>query len=316
MSLLKKMLSVLGLIITVFVCGCSENNQNEVKEETAVKEVVYPDILNENQKQVEIALNKYEILDGKLYGYGDNSCGQLGIGKIDSLDTPYTQPVLIAENVIHVDAYNETVIFLNDKNELYGMGSNSSGQLGIALKSDQRTGDESLVSTPVLIEEEVQYAVTGINFIMILKKDGKLYVLGDNANGQLGDGTAKPVRGERYSFDSTPYSSEPVLVLDHVNFIACGAYTASAITEEGNLWIWGDNSYGQIGNGRKGNEMPTVSIDVVSEPYLVLKKIQNVRFDGNTVYAIDFENNIYIWGEGNTVNPKKKVNRNQLPTVA
>lgn len=140
---------------------------------------------------------------------------------------------------------------------------------------------------------------------MVLLKNEKLYILGDNANGQLGDGSAKPVREDCYSLGITPYSSEPIFVFDYVKFIASGSYTAAAITKTGDLWIWGDNSYGQIGNGRKGNEMPTASIDVVAEPYLVLKKIQSVKFENNTVYATDFENNVYAWGEENTAKPKK-----------
>lgn len=310
MKLQKKMAFILVIIAVVSICGCSERNQEEVKaKKVTAEEVTYPEILNEVQKRVEIASNKYEIINGKLYGYGDNSNGQLGLGKIDSFDVNYIEPVLIAEGVIHVDACNDTVIFLNDKNQLYGMGSNISGQLGVELENIQRMNEERFISTPILIDEGVKYAVTGINFTMVLKQDERLYVLGDNGNGQLGDGTADAVRGERYNFDSTPYSCEPVYVLDNVKFIECGLYTAAAITERGDLWVWGDNSFGQIGNGRKGNGMPTVSTDVVSEPYLALKKIQRVIFEEETVYAVDFYNNLYVWGKGNGVKPEKIENK-------
>lgn len=90
------------------------------------------------------------------------------------------------------------------------MGKNASGQLGQSIEGKNRLSHECFVPEPVLIMDDVKYAVAGINFILVLKKDGTLYGLGDNANGQLGDGTAKPVLGERYSADSIPFSSEPV----------------------------------------------------------------------------------------------------------
>lgn len=123
---------------------------------------------------------------------------------------------------------------------------------------------------------DVQYAVTSNNFIMVLLKNEKLYILGDNANGQLGDGSAKPVREDCYSLGITPYSSEPIFVFDYVKFIASGSYTAAAITKTGDLWIWGDNSYGQIGNGRKGNVL-----------YLeeVMGRLGMAGFQGNRVKA-------------------------------
>ena len=49
--------------------------------------------------------NRYYIDENLvLWGYGFNDYGQLGIGTVDSLDTFYTEPIRIAENVVSVDA--------------------------------------------------------------------------------------------------------------------------------------------------------------------------------------------------------------------
>lgn len=68
--------------------------------------------------------------------------------------------------------------------------------------------------------------------------------------------------------------------------------------------MWGDNSFGEMGNGRVGNKMPTASIDVVSEPYLVMKNIRKVTIEEFTVYAETMQGEIYTWGDS-VVEPKK-----------
>ena len=251
------------------------------------------------------AINYYKIKDGVLYGRGRNTEGQLGLGKIEPLGVEYNYDVEIAKNVIHVDASNNgTVVYITENGELYGIGNNSSGQLGQSIEGKNRLSDEVNISTPVLIATEVRYALVGINFTMYLTEDDKLYVLGNNANGQLGNGEAKPVRGERYTSDTTPYSAEPVLVMENVRYIDCGLYNLAAITKRGDLYMWGDNSFGEMGNGRVGNKMPTASIDVVSEPYLVMKNIRKVTIEEFTVYAETMQGEVYTWGDS-VAFPKK-----------
>lgn len=90
-----------------------------------------------------------------------------------------------------------------------------------------------------------------------------------------------------------------------ISYIACGSYTAAAIREDGTLFTWGDNSFGEIGNRTKGNEMPTVSTYVVSEPFKLMEKIKDVRFGDHTVYATTLSGDVYVWGEDYTLSPKK-----------
>lgn len=293
------------VILFLFLFITARKTSEKAKMEPSESEITATDIKIENEllKECKSELNRFYIEEGRLYGLGRNEGGQLGNGKLDETGFMYEEPVFIAENVIHVYAYNETTLFMNNKNELYGIGDNGSGQLGVKIENEQRNGNERYISEPVLIDTDVKYAVAGLNFIMLLKQDGSLYVLGDNANGQLGDGTAKPVLGERYTADTTPFSYEPVHVMDSVAYIACDSYTLAAIQENGDLWTWGDNSYGEIGNDRKGNEMPTVSTDVVSKPYFVLNQIQSVEFKDHVVSATKFDGTLYRWGNDTYAKP-------------
>ena len=81
--------------------------------------------------------NHYYIdSDNVLWGYGDNEYGQLGNGRQYSRDADgeyrlEMTPQKIAENVIHVDFGGYFVIFLTENGELYGIGANLNGVMGI-----------------------------------------------------------------------------------------------------------------------------------------------------------------------------------------
>ena len=311
----KSIASIAIRIVLILICVFilyGEYTRQKAEEIAQENEKEKPVIMNEYQTRYQDEINTYKIKDGKLYGSGDNTCGQLGTGEIASQDS-YVQRVLIAENVIHVSACYGTMVYLNDKNELYGVGDNGSGQLGESVEEQDGRPyiayvpyngyKRCCVTEPVFIMDHVKYAVVGGGYIMVLQEDGTLFALGDNLNGQLGNGTARPVRNEWYAKEGTVYSSEPVHVLDDIAFIAADYNTAAAISKKGDLWIWGDNSFGEIGNSRRGNGQPSVSTDVVSEPYLALKKIKEVYFEDYTVYAVDFQDQKYSWGKNAAATP-------------
>ena len=81
-----------------------------------------------------VALSDYTAyaltLDGDVYSWGANYGGALGRG-IE--DTGYTSPTpeIIMSDVVSIDAGWETALFLTAAGELYGVGDNASGHLGL-----------------------------------------------------------------------------------------------------------------------------------------------------------------------------------------
>lgn len=69
----------------------------------------------------------------------------------------------------------------------------------------------------------------------------------------------------------------------------------------------GDNSYGHIGNGRKGTGFPTLYEDIVQTPYPVLENCANVYCseDKYYVYAEIVDGSTYVWGGGEYTTPTK-----------
>jgi len=80
---------------------------------------------------------------------------------------------------------------------------------------------------------------------LFLKSDGSLWALGDNHNGQLGDG----------STDNSNYNTNrpELIVATNVTAIAAGFYHSLFLKSGGSLWVMGDNFYGELGDGTFNN---------------------------------------------------------------
>ena len=123
--------------------------------------------------------------------------------------------------------------------------------------------------------------------LLALGSDGNLYSWGDNSTGQLGDGT-------NTSSDTTDALRKVIMPADGTKFTQFSAgYTYSlAIGSDGNIYSWGNNSSGQLGNGTNDNR-PTPS--KVSLPTWAPKFTQ-VSAGSNHSLALDSDGNLYSWG--------------------
>jgi len=91
---------------------------------------------------------------------------------------------------------------------------------------------------------------SGRAFTCAITTDGHVACWGKNAYGQLGHDT------------SEPFNPTPTLVtgLDEVVSIAAGMAHVCALRQSGQVWCWGDNSYGQLGDGTKTSRSVPVRV--------------------------------------------------------
>lgn len=85
----------------------------------------------------------------------------------------------------------------------------------------------------------------GGDFTLALKADGTVWAWGLNDKGQLGNGEIDETRINLGDKKSKPTQ---VIISEKVTEITAGGSHAIAKTEAGNLWIWGSNDAGQLGN--------------------------------------------------------------------
>lgn len=129
--------------------------------------------------------------------------------------------------------------------ELYGeCGNNEYGQLG------NGSNEESLVPVQVKIDENTPLTniikiSVGTNHVLALTKDGKVYAWGSNGYGNLGIG------GDKFSNYAKKVVGEGGQgSLSRIIDISAGNYGSAAVNEFGWSYIWGNGSFGELGNGR------------------------------------------------------------------
>lgn len=229
--------------------------------------------------------------DGRIWCWGANGVGQLGDGTTSNKSVPTNS---ISGNYwLQVSGGNSFTAALKADGTLWLWGYNGNGQLG-----DNTNGTSR--SSPV------QTIASGTNWksvncrgqtVTAIKTDGTLWTWGVNTNGQLGDGT-------------TVSKSSPVQVTGsstNWKISAASSTNVAAIKYDGTLWIWGDNTNGQLGNNN-------AAVTAVSSPIQTVSSGNNwrqVTCGVGFTAAIKTDGSIWAWGDntngtfGNSANTIK-----------
>ena len=205
--------------------------------------------------------------DGKLYGMGANTNGQLG----NNTTTDSKTPIQIGSglgNITDFDAAGHTLFFITDDGKLYGTGANTNGQLGDGTTTDALTPIQIGSGLGTIIKIKCQartYSNNNINYsygcLFFITDDGKLYGTGANTNGQLGNGTTTdaltPIQiGSGLGDIVDVKQGATIAVSPSVHEVG----TTYFITSDGKLYGTGANTNGQLGNGTTTDALTPIQI--------------------------------------------------------
>ncbi len=173
--------------------------------------------------------------DGTVWAWGENQLGQLGIDPTASYRSVVPQRVAGLSGVKQIAAGAGFGLALKNDGTVWAWGDNGYGQLGVPQSAAYRRSLPQQV--PGLPTARVVAA--GDSFSLAVARDGSVWAWGNNEYGQLGEDDT--ITGSSVA--------KPLLVpgLSGVKALAAGAGHVLALAQNGTVWAWGNNRYGQLG---------------------------------------------------------------------
>jgi len=180
------------------------------------------------------------LQDGTLRCWGLNDSGQLGDGTTTNALTPVAVAGVAGAAAVSGGGFHTCARFPDGTLECWGR--NDSGQLG-----DPATTTFSS-ATPVRVTGITSAAsmTAGGFHTCALLGDGTVQCWGENDFGQLGNGTSDPVPGSPTTVNPTPVA---VSGITSAVAVSAGGWHTCALLRDGTIQCWGQNTYGQLGDG-------------------------------------------------------------------
>eukprot|EP00048_Salpingoeca_helianthica_P020525 m.6991 g.6991 ORF g.6991 m.6991 type:complete len:627 (-) comp4923_c0_seq1:23-1903(-) len=178
---------------------------------------------------------------GRLFVFGKNEWGQLGLGHKTKVNKPTHVAAFGEEKVKLVACGRSHTLVATDAGRLYACGANNEGQLGA------KTASESIPTfAPVagLPAGTWRALACGGEHSAALTEDGQLYVWGANNVGQLGLGS-KPVSGPKQL---------KIKGAKRITHVACGYYHTVCSSDRDDVFTFGETDGGKLGLGDSKQE--------------------------------------------------------------
>ncbi|KAL7571439.1 hypothetical protein ACA910_019196 [Epithemia clementina (nom. ined.)] len=242
---------------------------------------------------------------------------------------------------VAVAAAAHHTLVLNKAGQVYAFGLGKGGRLGIG-NHERHSPLPTLVSFPNHRRCHVIAIAAAENHSLAVVQDGQTYAWGSNRFGQLGISTT--VSGTTSSSTANANSSSSALVPRRVDdlkdvcicAVAAGERHSVALSSTGAVYVWGDNSSGQLGvpprygsggGGSKSHKHAHASSSSTHNP---VQRVQHPAIQSKTAVAVAASeyatlaltlpandgktlpvNSIYAWGHGNHVPSKVNLPQHQ-----
>ena len=236
--------------------------------------------------------------DGTLFGWGSNylrsSGGWLPNNSFFRLRRNLAEsnniivyPERMKNNIVTVSTGNNHTMAIDMNGTLFGWGRNSFGEVGTLSFSTIHRGTK--------IMDNVLSVSAGNNHTAAIREDGSLWTWGANVYGQLGNGEETyelnyHITGDGetvYCRTAVQDNTMPTKVMEDVIRVSVGNAYTMAITKDGSLWSWGNNSHGQLGDGTTENRLT---------PTFIMKEVVYVSAGNDHTLAIRSDGSLWSWG--------------------
>ena len=271
-----------GRLLTVGKNTCGQLGRNGTSDDYTLGEVTFA----AGVADVSLGHDHMLIVDksGNLWGIGSNAYGALGTTNLGGNVTSF---VKLDTKVEFATAGRRSTAYVKQDGSMWGVGDNRWS------KMSRSHGEQ--IHSPAKIASDITYATSGEHQILAVNAAGKLYYAGWRELGSFNqgggnnptfahvmDGVVKAdiyfanmviltKTGDAYVYglntehgigSSAVTGGTPKKILSGVADVAAGYGFTAYLMKDGTLYIQGDNSYGQAGNGKSGGLVDMVEAEL------------------------------------------------------
>ena len=244
--------------------------------------------------RVPVAVNTYGVLVGKtikevatggfhtcaldtsskMYCWGLNSSGRLGGGLTSILsNVPVAvnmSGALAGKTIKQMSTgYSSTCAIASD-NRAYCWGSGNNGQLGNGSTADSRV-PVAVNMSGTLAGKTIKQILAGGDHGCVVASDDKMYCWGLNNNGELGNNSSVN------SSVPVAVNADGVLAGKTIRQMSAGFSSTCAVDSEYNMYCWGYNDNGQLGNNSTNNSRVPARVYVPKENTTIAANAMKLR---------------------------------------
>ena len=268
-----------------------QNNQitkQEMEIETAKKFLL--EKYKENSNQISLINSLIKTMP-----HIENMSSNEIIEKIEQFISTVTQKTL-TEYSLNIKNNEKFTFNENSLTSIFTMGNGTNGQLGI--------GSYIITNLPIRLNTLRSIKITqiacGITHTIALTENNTIYTWGK---------LYKPISNDKQKNIEFGDYSNPILIESLVNeiiiYISTGNNHSMALTNRGDLYTWGEGTYGQLGHNIKNNEIYPRKVNINN------LKITNMK--GGACHTIAVCDNGFLLGWGN--NEKNQLGLNNIKEV-
>ena len=227
------------------VYGWGHGGYNQIDDTTTAK--MYPTKMSDCTDAISISAGDCFMAvmqsNSNTLERGYNRYGQRGNGT--TADTP-TGTCIVGNDINKICAGNDSTLIIKEDGTVWTSGRNQYGELGVGDTSDRTKFTKLTLEDGT--EIKAKYGELNANITTILGKDGKVYATGYNGYGQLSNGTTTNSKKLKPMLNSDGTEVTDAMLIK-VGEMSDPDINTGIIKKDGTIWVSGNNTYGQIGNG-------------------------------------------------------------------
>ena len=228
--------------------------------------------------------------NGQLWAWGANDYGQLGLGVADAVLRKTPRRVGADSDWAAVFSGDDYSAALKTNGTLWVWGHNQSGQLGLGTTASvdeptqvtTGTGDDTFASVACAGGRDASH-------MLAVKLDGTLWGWGRSYSGELGQGPDHSGSGVNALYTS------PIQIAPGTDWkdVACGSTYGEdfslAVKTSGQLWSWGGDFHGQLGNADYVTQFSPTQVTGASDWDGVVA--------GTNSFGLKADGTLWAWGD-------------------